>query len=70
MTPCYRVHLARVDGEAIDTPTGTLTYEHVFYRRNGKPHTLKAVARRFEETHGWRGYRVDHIEVFHFDPAA
>ena len=63
-TPCYRIHLSRLDGADIDTSTGTLTYEHVFYKRSGKPHTERAITRKFNKNMNWRGYFVSRVEVF------
>ena len=65
-TTCYRAHLTRIDGQIIDTTTGTLTFSHAYRRRNGKPITPAAVARKFAKSHGWRGYKVDRVEVYTF----
>ena len=70
LTNCYRVHLTRIDGAAIDTTTGTLTYSHVYLRRNGKPHNPASIERKFNKNHAWRGYQVSRIEVYQFDPNA
>jgi hypothetical protein len=57
--PCYRIHLSRLDGAA-----GSLTYEHVFFKRSGKPYTERAITRKFNKNMGWRGYFVSKVEVF------
>ena len=67
LTSCYRAHLARINGQPIDTPTGTLTFSHAYRRRNGKVVSPATVERKFNKGHGWRGYRVERIEVYTFD---
>ncbi len=68
LTPCYRAHLVRIDGTPIDTPTGTLSFSHAYFRRNGKPYTRKAVACRYAKR--YPNHRVERVELFHFDPLA
>lgn len=70
LTPCYRAHLVRIDGQPFDTPTGTLTYSHAYRRRNGKPYSAAYVARYFEKRHSWRGLRVERVETYFFDANA
>ena len=70
LTNCYRVHLTRIDGAPIDTKTGTLTYDHTYLRRNGKPFSQAVVERKFNKSMNWKGYEVSDIEVFQFDPEA
>ena len=70
--PSYRVHLVRFDGQPIDTSTGTLTYSVSYYRNLNrrtvnKPATIVA---RFNEDMRGKGYMVDRIEIYHFDPTA
>lgn len=70
LTNCYRIHLTRIDGAAIDTPTGTLAFSHAYTRRNGKVHSPASIERKFNKNHNWKGYEVSRIEVFQFDPNA
>jgi len=71
-TPFYRVHMTRLDGAAIDTNTGTLTFSHAYFKRGrngakGKPHSKKAIARKFNKSMGWKGYAVSAVETLTFD---
>ena len=70
LTPCYRVHLVRIDGEPIDTTTGTLAFSHAFTRRNGKAYTPAQVERKYNKNHGSKGYQVDRVEVYYINPNA
>ena len=70
LTPCYRIHLTRIDGEAIHTPTGTLTFDHAYTRRNGKVYNPASIERKYNKGQNWRGYEVSEIEVYYFNPEA
>ena len=61
--PCYRVHLTRLDGTIA-------IHNHCYYDRQGNAHEPAKVVARFNKDMGWKGYKVDRIEIFHFDPTA
>jgi hypothetical protein len=77
-TPYYVAHLVHKGGRKIDTPTGTRTFAHGYYRAVGgrplpallsdrKIYTKAQVARRFNKSENWRGYYVTRVEVKWFD---
>ena len=74
LTNCYRVHLTRIDGAPIDTSTGTLTFSHAYRTNKGRVFTPEQVAakwhRRVNTFSGYKGYKVERVEGFTFDPEA
>tara|TARA_Y100000004_G_scaffold192974_1_gene254505 strand:- start:161 stop:400 length:240 start_codon:yes stop_codon:yes gene_type:complete len=74
LTNCYRVHLTRIDGAPIDTPTGTLTFSHSYRTISGRIFTPQEVAAKWSRRCGafnhYKAYKVERVEVFQFDPMA
>ena len=76
--PFYRVHLVRMDGQPIDTKSGTISFSHGYYKstlRDPMPAKLserkvyseKYLTRRYNKREAFRGLTVSHIETLYFD---
>ena len=70
LTAAYRVHLTRLDGQPIDTATGTLAFSHVYRRLSGKAYTPAEVALKWNKRTNtfsqYKGYKVERVEVYSF----
>lgn len=72
MSKSYRVHMTRIDGAPIDTSTGTLTYSVSYYsnKNRGMVNNPDKIVARFNKDMRGKGYMVDRIEIYQFDPNA